>query len=68
MAIVKLTLSAGPTPTTHGHPIYLVPVQWTQLVILPLAAFGLGAALVHWRDQAARLAELGRAADRQQAT
>ncbi len=40
-----------------GHPIYLVPVQWTQLVILPLAAFGVGAAFVHWRDQTARLAD-----------
>jgi hypothetical protein len=65
-AVVQLTLSGWAYSNGHlGHPIYLVPVQWTLLVGLPLVALGLGAALVHWRDQAARLTVLGRAADRE---
>lgn len=50
-----------------GHLTYLVPVQWTLLVAVPLAAFGLGALLVQRREQIARLTALGRAADRQSA-
>jgi hypothetical protein len=48
-----------------GHPSYLAPVQWTLLVAVPLAAFGLGALVVQRREQVVRLAALGRAADRQ---
>jgi hypothetical protein len=31
--------------------VYLAPVQWTLLIAVPLVAFGLGAAIVRWRDQ-----------------
>jgi hypothetical protein len=65
-AIVKLTLRGWEASNGHmGHPIYLVPVQWILLVAVPLAALGLGAALVQRREQIARLAALGRAADRE---
>ncbi|HEV7708999.1 MAG TPA: hypothetical protein VGP16_12455 [Asanoa sp.] len=68
-ATVKLTLSGWAYSNNHmGHPIYLEPIQWALLIIVPLAALGLAAALVQWHEQASRLADLGRAADRQQAT
>ncbi|HTF12575.1 MAG TPA: hypothetical protein VK659_30830 [Asanoa sp.] len=67
--MVKLTLSGWAYSNGHmGHPIYLVPIQWTLLVVVPLAAVGLSVGLVQWHEQATRLAELGRAADREQAT
>jgi hypothetical protein len=65
-AMVELTLPGWAYSNDHmGHPIYLVPVQWVLLVAVPLAALGLGAALVQRREQVARLAALGRAADRE---
>ena len=64
--MVKLTMGGWAYSNNHmGHPIYLVPVQWTLLVGVPLAALGLGAILVQWHEQLSRLAALGRAADRQ---
>jgi len=65
-ATVKLTLPGWADSNFHmGHPIYLVAVQWALLVVVPLAALGLGAVLVQWREQFARVAALGRAADRE---
>jgi len=64
-AIVGLTLQGWAYSNGYiGRPIYLVPVQWTLLVAVPLAAFVLGALLVRWRERYARPAALGRAADR----
>ena len=65
-AMVKLILEGWAYSNFRmGHPIYLVPVQWTLLVVVPLAVLGLGAVLVQWREQFARMAALGRAADRE---
>ncbi|MEV0719186.1 hypothetical protein [Asanoa sp. NPDC050611] len=66
VAEIRLTLSGWAYSNGHmGHPVYLVPIQWTLLVLVPLAALGAAAALVHWREQNARLTALGRAADRE---
>jgi hypothetical protein len=65
-AMVELTLQGWAYSNGYmGHPIYFVPVQWTLLAVVPLAAFGLGAVLVQRREQITRLAALGRAADRE---
>ncbi|GAA1862178.1 hypothetical protein [Asanoa iriomotensis] len=65
-AQIRLTLSGWATSNGHmGHPIYLVPIQWTLLVAAPVIAFALAAAFAHWREQTARLTALGRAADRE---
>ncbi|MEV4539444.1 hypothetical protein AB0J82_37290 [Asanoa sp. NPDC049518] len=65
VATVKLTLSGWAYSNSWiGHPIYLVPIQWTLLIVVPLATLALGAVLTQWRDQSVRLMELGRAADR----
>ncbi|GIF63533.1 hypothetical protein Ais01nite_15680 [Asanoa ishikariensis] len=66
VATVKLTLSGWAYSNSWiGHPIYLVPIQWTLLVVVPLATLALGIALAQWRDQSVRLIALGRAADRE---
>jgi len=66
VAIVRLTLGGWSYSNgAMGHPIYLVPVQWTLLVGVPLAVLALGALLVHRLEQTARLAELGRGIDRE---
>ncbi|MEV4617468.1 hypothetical protein AB0J74_01975 [Asanoa sp. NPDC049573] len=68
-ALVKVTLSGWEYSNWNmGHPIYLVPIQWTLLAVLPLASLGIAAALVERRELTARLSALGRAADRDQAT
>ncbi|GIG85714.1 hypothetical protein [Plantactinospora endophytica] len=47
-----------------GHPIYLEPVQWAALTVVPLAALVLGFVLLLRREQTLRLVALGRHADR----
>ncbi|GAA4712573.1 hypothetical protein [Phytohabitans rumicis] len=65
-AIVEYTLEGWAYSNMHmGHPIYLVPVQWTLLIAVPLAAFAAGSLLVHRLEHTARLAALGRTADRE---
>lgn len=63
-ATVKLTLQGWAYSNNHmEHPIYLGPLQWTLLVIGPLAALGLGAIVVQRREASARLTALGQTAD-----
>ncbi|MFC6014961.1 hypothetical protein ACFP2T_01955 [Plantactinospora solaniradicis] len=47
-----------------GHPVYLVPIQWTLLAVVPLLTFALGLVLLRRREQTLRLVALGRDTDR----
>jgi len=65
-AMVELTLGGWSySNSAMGHPIYLVPVQWTLLAGVPLAVLAIGALLVQRRETTARLTALGRAVDRE---
>jgi hypothetical protein len=65
-AMVELSLDGWAYSNGNmGHPIYLVTGQWTALVAIPLAAFGLGATLIQRREHIAQLAALGRTVDRE---
>lgn len=65
-AVVELTLGGWSYSNgAMGHPIYLVPVQWTLLVGVPLAVLAIGVLLVQRRETTARLTALGRAVDRE---
>jgi hypothetical protein len=66
VTLVDLTLQGWSYSNGHlGRPIHLEPVQWAYLIAVPLATLALGALLVQRREQTARLAVLGRAADRE---
>ncbi|MBF9130607.1 hypothetical protein I0C86_16805 [Plantactinospora sp. S1510] len=63
--VVRLGLSGWAYSNGHmGHPVYLVPIQWTMLAGVPLLTFALGLVLLRRREQTLRLLALGRDIDR----
>ncbi|MFC6014959.1 hypothetical protein ACFP2T_01945 [Plantactinospora solaniradicis] len=63
--VVRVGLAGWMYSNGHmGHPVYLVPIQWTLLVVVPLLTFALGLVVVRWREQTLRLVALGRDIDR----
>ncbi|GAA3769897.1 hypothetical protein GCM10022225_65900 [Plantactinospora mayteni] len=63
---VRLGLAGWEYSNQHmGHPVYLAPVQWVLLALVPLVALALGFVGLRRREQTLRLVALGRNADRQ---
>jgi hypothetical protein len=63
--VVRLALAGWTYSNGHlGHPVYLVPIQWTLLAVVPLLVFAAGLVLVRRREQTLRLLALGRDTDR----
>lgn len=63
--VVRLGLAGWAYSNGHmGHPVYLAPIQWTLLAVVPLLTFALGLVLLRWREQTLRLVALGRDVDR----
>jgi hypothetical protein len=65
--LIRLTFNGFivSSPRFYPDPVLLVPAQWVALAATPVAAFLLGALLVHRAERRERLIELGRQRERE---
>ncbi|SCE92114.1 hypothetical protein [Micromonospora mirobrigensis] len=66
MLLIDTGLAGWVASNAHmGHPIPLVPAQWTGILLVPVITFLAGVLLVRRREETLRMVALGRAADRE---